>query len=214
MNKILLTILFITTLYSNEDSYIDKEFSKEIQQKSTYSIVILPLQNATMERSLSYYFRQRIALVLRAKGYNIIDFDKVDNALRELGVQSSEQIGLVNFKTLSKLTSADAILSGIVETGTKQNLAIYSSYSFTGSLKLEDKNAKALWYNLSQRVAKRRIAIDPFNILLNTALDSDESNKSIEAMYAVADKLLIDFPQGPIQMVSDNLFDQAIELGD
>lgn len=214
MNKLLLSILLVTTLYADESSFIDEAFAKEIQKKSTYSIVILPLQNATMDGDLSYHFRQRVGLRLRAKGYSIIDFDKVDNALRELGVQSSEQIALVNFKTLTKLTSADAIISGIVETGSKQNALIYSGYAFTGSLKLEDKNAKVLWYNLSQRVAKRRLAIDPINMLINTALDSDESNKSINATYAVADKLLENFPQGPIQIVSDNLLDQAIQIGD
>lgn len=213
MNKLLLNLILIHALFANEDLFLAKDFTDDLSQHSSYSIVILPFQNASIEPEVSYHFRKRVAQILRSKGYTIVSFDYVDKELMNLGVQSAEQISLVNFKTLAKLTSADAILSGIVETATTENAALYSGYAFTGSLKLQDSLGNVKWYHLSQRVAKRRLALDPVNMILNTALDND-SNKTKEAISAVADRLLAPFPNGPIQVIEDDLLNQAIELGE
>lgn len=214
MNKLYLGILLsISVLIASEQKelFLESNFQDEIAQFSSYSIAILPFENATMEPEISYHFRQRIAQLLRAKGYTVIDFETLNQKLINLGIQSADQLSLINISTLTRMSSANAIISGIVETAASQNAALYSGYAYTGSLKLQDSTGKVLWYHLSQRVAKRRLAIDPVNMLLNTMLESDD-NKSKEAISAVADILIEPFPQGPIQVVNDDLLSQAIEL--
>jgi hypothetical protein len=205
-------VLSVYAEISEDNSvFLSKKFQKILQEKKTYTIVVLPIQNATTIDKLPYFFRKRIASLLEAKGYEVIKFDVVDNFLLEQGVQTTDQIALVDYAKLAKATSADAILSGIIETSTLQNAVVYSGYAFVGSLKLEDRKKNLLWYSLSQRVAKRRIAIDPINILINVALDADDK-KPVEAIEAVADRLIESFPEGPATVVVDDLLDQAIEI--
>lgn len=201
------------SIYADEENtlFLNSELEQTLREQSTYTIAILPIQNATAIDDLPYFFRERLAVLLRSKGYMVIDFDVIDTFLIDQGVQTTDQIGLVNFFELAEATSADAILSGIIETATLQNAALFSGYAFTGSLKLEDRYQNMLWYSLSQRVAKRRIAIDPINILLNTAMDTDDQ-KPIEAIKAVADRLLRQMPDGPSIVVEDDLLEQAIEI--
>jgi len=215
---LLLTIMTIclglsSSILADEqnDLYLNSEFKRLLQDKSTYSIAILPIQNATAIDGLPYYFRARLAEQLHAKGYMVIDFKAIDDFLVDAGVQTTDQIGLVNYFELAQATSADAIMSGIIETGTLQNALVFSGYAFTGSLKLEDRYQTMLWYDLTQRVAKRRIAIDPINILFNTASDTNDQ-KPIDAIKAVADKLMAQMPQGPTMVIKDDLLDQAIEI--
>jgi hypothetical protein len=214
LHVILVLSFFICSLLQADEEnamFLSKEFEALLKTKSTYSIAILPIQNATAVENLPYYFRLRLAELLRAKGYMIIDFKVIDDFLINEGVQTTDQIGLIDYDRLAGATSADAIISGIIETGTLQNALLYSGYAFTGSLKLEDRRKEMFWYNLSARVAKRRIAIDPINMLFNTALDSDDQ-KPIEAIQAVADKLLETFPQGPVIVIEDDLLNLAVEI--
>lgn len=191
--------------------YTAPTFVKALDEASNYTIAILPVQNATAVEATPYFFRHRLKALLRARGYGVIAFDAVDAELIHQGVQSTDQLELIDFDTLARMTSADAILSGIVETAVTQNVAMYSGYAYTASLKLQDPRGEMLWYNLSERVAKRRIAVDPVNMVINTLLDAD-ANKSVEAILAVADRLLETLPRGPVQTVRDDLFQQATQL--
>lgn len=213
LSMMILFLSHLPSIHAEEGNslFINSEFKDSIKEKSTYSIAILPIQNATAIDGLPYHFRKRLAELLRAKGYMVIDFDAIDKFLIEEGVQTTDQIGLVNYYDLAQATSADAIMSGIIETSTLQNAVLFSGYAFTASLKLEDRFQNMLWYDLSARVAKRRIAIDPINILFNTASDSNDQ-KPIDAIKAVADRLIEKIPPGPTIVVKDDLLGQAIEI--
>lgn len=202
---------FASDVNSSNDVFTSEALKEQIASKSDYKIAILPIQNATAFANLPFHFRNRLKEQLIAKGYSVIEFKVVDDALIEQGVQTTDQIGLVDFDVLAKASSADAVLSGIVETSTVKNIAIYSGYAFSASLKLQDRQAKTLWYSLSKRVAKRRIAIDPINMVLNVVLDLSK-DKWISAIDAVGDVLMQDFPNGPIEVIEDDLLNQAITL--
>ncbi|MEA2017985.1 MAG: DUF799 family lipoprotein [Campylobacterota bacterium] len=209
--------VFTISLVANEEEnqpremYVDEVFAKNIGKSGMFKIAILPMQNMSMYPNIAYYFREHLNNLLAMKGYSVISTGSIDKALKEVGIQKADHIRLLNFDKLSELTSADAILSGIVETANVQDAALYSGYSFTASLKLQLRNGDVIWYNLSQRVAKRSIAIDPFNIVFNTLINQ-ESDKQIKAIKAVAQKLIKDFPQGPNEVVVDDLLGQALEL--
>ena len=191
--------------------YIDEVFAKNVGKSGMFKIAILPIQNMSMYPNIAYYFRQHLNDLLAMKGYSVTSTDILDKALKEVGVQKADHIRLLSFDKLADMTSADAIMSGIIETANVQNAALYSGYAFTASLKLQLRNGDVIWYNLSQRVAKRRIAIDPFNIVFNTLINQ-ETDKQIKAIKAVAQKLVKDFPHGPSEVVVDDLLGQALEL--
>lgn len=192
-------------------TYIDEVFKKNIKKSGMFKIAVLPIQNMSMYPNIAYYFRKHVNGLLAMKGYSVISHEILDKALKEVGIQKADHIRLLSFDKLSDMTSADAIMSGIIETANIQNAAIYSGYAFTASLKLQLRNGDVIWYNLSDRVAKRSLAIDPFNIIFNM-LGNSASDKHINAIKAVAQNLIKKLPQGPNEVVIDDLLGQAIEL--
>ncbi len=194
------------------DSQSDPQFLRDLQSASKYSIAILPMENLTVDGDIAYHFRTRLAQRLRAKGFSVIDRDIVDQKLRDLGVYNAGQLRLLSFHQLQKLTSADAFLSGVVEQAAKQHAGLYNSYVFTCSLKLQNREGKVLWVSLQERVAKRRFAIDPINMFLDVVL-VEAGGKKQEAVYALADMMLANMPDGPVITVSqgDSLLDSAIQ---
>ena len=221
-NKNILICFFILftfslSIYANEPKeemrkvYVDEVFKKNIKQSGMFKIAVLPIQNMSMYPNIAYYFRQHVNGLLAMKGYSVISHDILDKALQEVGIQKADHIRLLSFDKLSDMTSADAIMSGIIETANVQDAVVYSGYAFTASLKLQLRNGDVIWYNLSDRVAKRNLAIDPFNIIFNM-LGNRESDKHIKAIKAVAQNLIKKMPQGPSEVVIDDLLGQAIEL--
>lgn len=191
--------------------YVDKVFAKNVGKSGMFKIAVLPIQNMSMYPNIAYYFRKHLNDLLAMKGYSVISSNVLDKALKEVGVQKADHIRLLSFDKLADMTSADAIMSGIIETANVQDAAVYTGYAFTASLKLQLRNGDVVWYNLSQRVAKRHLAIDPFNIVINI-LANQESDKQIKAIKAVAQKLIKDLPQGPNEVVVDDMLGKAIEL--
>ncbi len=211
-----LLLLNISLVASQEQEeqrsvYVDEVFAKNIGKSGMFRIAVLPIQNMSMYPNIAYYFRKHLNDLIAMKGYSVTSMESLDRALQEVGVQKADHIRLLNFEKLADLTSADAIMSGIIETANVQDAAIYSGYAFTASLKLQLRDGTVIWYNLSQRVAKRHLAIDPFNIVINM-LSNQESDKQIKAIKAVAQRSMEDFPQGPNEVVVDDMLGQAIEL--
>ncbi len=211
-----LSILNLSLVASDEqveirDIYVDEVFAKNIKNAETFRIAVLPMQNMSIYPNIAYYFRKHLNELIVAKGYSVISTDILDYALMDVGVQKADHIRLLDFERLSDLTSADAIMSGIIETANIQDAGLYSGYAFTGSLKLQLRDGTTIWYNLSQRVAKRHLAIDPFNIIINILLNR-ESDKQIKAIKAVAQKLIEELPEGPNEVIIDDLLNQAFEL--
>ena len=206
---IFLGLIINSSLLSARDLFIDSNFKPK--NKESFIIAVLPIQNMSNYPNIAFYFREHINNFLIAKGYSTISMKIIDKSLQNLGIQKADHIKLLSFKELSKITSADAIMSGIIENGLIKNAGIYSGYSFTASLKLQLANGKMVWYNLSNRVAKRKFAFDPFNITFDFIMNK-LPDKHIEAIKAVAEKLLEKLPDGPNEIVIDNLLEEAIEI--
>ncbi len=190
---------------------VDPTFSTELKTRSEYKIAILPMENLTVEGDIAYHFRMRLTERLRAKGFTVVENKLVDEKLYQLGVTHAGQLRLLPFAELQDLTSADGFLSGVVEQGAVQHAGVYNSYVFTCSLKLQDRDGRVIWSALQNRVAKRRFAIDPINMFLDIALTEGGGDMQ-DAVYALADKMLEQMPDGPVQVISggDNLLEMAI----
>jgi hypothetical protein len=190
----------------------DPHFLQGLKTASEYKVAILPMENFTVEGDIAHHFRTRLAERLRAKGYTLIDAKLLDEALSTLGVGHAGQLKLLPFEELQKLTSADGFISGVVEQGAVQHAGVYNSYVFTCSLKLQDRQGTVLWSALQNRVAKRRLAIDPINMFLDIALTEGGGDMQ-EAVYALADRMLAQLPDGPVRVLSgqDSLLSLAVE---
>ncbi len=191
---------------------IDPVFITQLQNVSSYTVAILPMENLSIDPDVAYHFRQRITQILRTKGYTIINNEIINKKLHDLGVAHAGQLGLLPFEELRKITSADSFLSGVVEQSAIQHAGLYNAYVYMCSVKLQNRDGKVIWASLQNRVAKRRFAIDPINALLDIAL-TEGGGDSKEAVYALADQMLASLPMGPVQVVlGDPLLDMAVEI--
>jgi len=194
-------------------SQVAPDFLKQLQCVSGYTVAILPMENLSVEPDVAYYFRQRITQQLTAKGYTVVNNDNMDKRLHAIGVAHAGQLGLIPFAELRKTTSADAFLSGVVEQSATQHAGLYNGYVYMCSIKMQDREGRVIWSSLQNRVAKRRIAIDPINALLDIALTEGGGGDSRAAIYALADQMLSSLPKGPVKVVvGDPLIDMAIEI--
>lgn len=192
--------------------YLSENFKKLINQNAQISIAVFPMQNMSVDGEVAYHFRQRVIEQLRAKGFNIVAPSRIDNMLYDMGVTNADQIRLVDLKKLLTAVKADGYVFGLIEQAVKQNAVAYNSYVYTSSLKMHGGNGDLYWSALQERVAKRRFAIDPINAILDVFLVESGGDKK-DAVYALADRLLSRFPNGPVKVIiSDSLLDQAKEV--
>ncbi len=195
---------------TNAAHFTDPEFLRVLDQASTYTIAVLPMESMVVhDPVVSKILRDRVMERLRAKGYITVDTRLLDDALRRLGVQHAGQLNRLTIKQLADITSADAFMSGAVEEAGPEHQIVANSYVYTCSLKLQDRSGKVLWYALQERVAKLRIALDPFNAILDAIL-VEEGGNEYDAVRAVADRMLSSFPPGPLKVeIGDPLLEQA-----
>ncbi len=215
LNLVLLAILCTGPARAEEETFrnsVDPDFLRQLQLSSEYRVAVLPMENFTVEGDIDYHFRNRLSERLRAKGYSVVDSRLVDEKLFQLGISHAGQLGLLSFEQLQGLTSADAFLSGVVEQGTVQHAGVFNSYVYTCSVKLQDRNGRVIWSALQNRVAKRRVAIDPVNMFLDMAMVKGGGEME-KAVYALADRMLAQLPDGPVQVLAtgDSLLDMAVE---
>lgn len=169
--------------------------------KSTFSVAVFPMQNISLSPDVAWHFRQRVAQRLLDKGYVVIEGDWVDQALYKLGLTHAGQLSLVPLDKLGETVQADAFLFGLVEEATTQHAVAFNGYVYQSSLLLRHAaDGETLWHALEERVTKRRFAIDPVNAFLDVMLTRAGSD-SEKAAHALADRLLVSLPHGPVQVV-------------
>jgi hypothetical protein len=197
----------------NARSFTAAVFTERLAQSPVFTVAVLPMENmAVHDPAMSQVFRMRILSVLRSKGYAVVEPQRLDQALQQLGLSHAGQLNRLSFEQLGAITAADGFLSGAVEESGSEHQLVSNSYVFTASLKLQDRSGENLWYGLQERVAKARFAIDPLNMLLDALLIAEGGNAD-QAMQALADRLMKQFPPGPIQMVFDDpLLQRASEI--
>lgn len=190
----------------------EQEFLNTLKSTSQFTVAVLPMENMTVEGDVAYYLRLRLCEQLQVKGYSVVDNTLIDKKLYEHGVSHAGQLRLLSFDELTKFIPADGYLSGIVEQAAIQHGGIYNSFVYTGSLKLQDRTGKVWWSALQDRIAKRRFALDPVNMLVDVALTEGAVDTEL-AISALADRMLEKLPNGPSTvLVEESLLDMAVEV--
>lgn len=190
----------------------DIHFIETLKNSPSFTVAVLPMENMSVNGEAAYHFRMRLCEQLRAKGYNVVENHFIDEKLYNSGVQHAGQLGLLSFDKIKQIIPADGYLSGIVEQAATQHGGVINSYVYTCSLKLQDYEGQLLWSSLQERIAKRRFAIDPINMLVDVALTEGAADAD-EAVAALADRMLEKLPQGPTVVLQEaSLLDMAVEI--
>ena len=196
----------------NAEIYEHPDFKARLGAASEYMVVVLPMQNLSLDGAVAEVFRQRVQERLRNLGYTVIDDELLDQQLSELGVTHAGQLSYISIEKLNQMVGADAYMYGMVEQAAKQNAVVYNAYSYSCSLQLHDRTGEVIWSAQQERIAKRRFSLDPINALLDPMLVGTKG-QSEKAVQALADRLLSLFPQGPVKVqYQDPLLEQAVEI--
>lgn len=197
---------------SNAEIFEKQGFREYLQQQSEFRVVVMPMNNLSLDESVAQVFRQRVRQRLQSMGYSLVDEKQLDAGLAKLGVSHAGQLQLVTMNQLRQIVNADAFMYGVVEQSATQMSILYNAYSYSCSLALLDAYGEVLWSAVQERVAKRRFALDPINALLDPLLIK-KGGDATKAARVLADRMLEHLPIGPVQVqYQDPLLDQAKEI--
>jgi len=211
MSRLVSLIFLLNVLVFANEEFLDSDFNATVTKRSMFKVAILPFYNQTPYPNIAYYMRKECKEQLQFKGYDVISFKVVDRKLKEMGLQKAEHLKYLKFNRLAKELNADALMFGIVENANVKDAGVYNGYLFGGSLKLQLKGGKVVWYSLSKRVAKRRWAVDPVNLVFNFLSNRDE-DLSKDAIKAVAQRLLKSIPSTSKSVEIDDLLQKAVMI--
>jgi hypothetical protein len=108
-------------------------------------IAVLPVMNETADLDAPVVFRILAAAELADKGYALIDFGRIDQALAERGIQEGGQIEALTPQEIGELVGADGLLYvNIMSYGRQVGVHLKMEGSFT---LVSSKNGQKIWYS-------------------------------------------------------------------
>ena len=191
----------------------EPEFFQALGRASEFTIAVLPVQNHTVDPDAAHYLRMELAARAEAKGFTLMSLEVVDESLNRLGISHAGQLQLLPFDQLRSVLRADGVLSAVIEQAAVQHAGVFNSYVFTASVKLQNaRDGEVVWAVLTERVARRRFALDPLNAAVDVLLVRRGADTQA-AMAFLAEQVLITLPDGPRAVTfGDPLLDRAIEI--
>jgi hypothetical protein len=108
-------------------------------------IAVLPAMNETVDLDAPVVFRIMAAAELADKGYALIDFARMDQALAQRGIQEGGQIEALTPQEIGELVGADGLLYvKVMSYGRQVGVHIKMEGSFT---LVNSKNGQKIWYS-------------------------------------------------------------------
>ncbi|MBM4332097.1 MAG: hypothetical protein FJ117_12910 [Deltaproteobacteria bacterium] len=108
-------------------------------------IAVLPVMNETNDMDAPIVFRILSKAELADKGYALINFQRIDEALAQQGIQEAGQIEALTPQEIGALLGADALLyTRVMSYGRKVGVHIKMEGSFT---LVESRNGRKLWFS-------------------------------------------------------------------
>ena len=192
---------------------LEPKFVHALARASDFRIAVLPVQNHTVDPDAAHYLRTELAARSQAKGFTLMSLEMVDESLNRLGISHAGQLQLLPFDQLRSALRADGVLSAVIEQAAVQHAGVFNSYVFTASVKLQNaRDGEVVWAVLTERVAKRRFALDPLNAAVDVLLVRRGADTQA-AMAFLAEQVLNTLPDGPRAVTfGDPLLDRAIEI--
>ena len=109
------------------------------------SIAVLPVMNETSDLDAPLVFRILAQAELGDRGYTLINFDFIDEALRQKGIQEAGQIESLTPQEIGELLNADGLLYvKVMGYGRQVGVHLRMDGSFT---MVDSKTGRKLWYS-------------------------------------------------------------------
>lgn len=180
----------------------------EFDNRKPRVVAVLPMINMSFESDLQNVLQREVYNRLKSKGYQKIAEDTVEVLMKKLGIQTAEQLAGISYSRLGTELGCDAVVQGQVDQSATQHTGVYEAVVVSISLRLIDcQKGEVLWKGEQWRTAHRQWHLDPFNMLLS-AIVHEQANKDTRIAWLVQE-MLRSLPQGPVEIVDGNLFDQA-----
>jgi hypothetical protein len=108
-------------------------------------IAVLPVLNETSDQDAPIVFRTLAQAELADKGYALVGFNRIDEALGQRGIQEAGQIESLTCQEIGELTGADGLLYvKIMGYGRQVGVHIKMEGSFT---LVDSRTCRKLWYS-------------------------------------------------------------------
>ncbi|RJP46241.1 MAG: hypothetical protein C4548_03085 [Desulfobacteraceae bacterium] len=200
------------SLYAQEKQ--DEEFWEIHPAFDSYHpnvIAVLPMDNLTLEPEMETHLYNSVYEQLQAKGYRRISVDRVQQVMRDMGIQTAGQLQGISRERLCATLNTDAVFYGQVDQSASIHEGVYDAIVVSCSLRLIDcKTGAVLWRSEQWRTAHRQWQIDPFNALINLAAHASASRK--DRIAWLVQEMLKTIPAGKVHIELDNLLKQATEI--
>ncbi len=187
--------------------YVSPEFDK----LKPDTVAVLPMDNLSFEPETAAMLREEVYERLQQKGYRKIKTELVDQAMKELGIQTAGQLSGISPEKLGQKTKSDAIIAGQVDQSAAVHSGVYDAFTVVVSLRLiHCDTGKLLWKTEQWRSAHRQWQGDPINLLINF-IHHEKADRRKQTAWLVQE-MLKTLPDGKIHIDEDNLLEQAIEI--
>lgn len=215
LKKVIMTVLILCIfLYPQTQKNLDKEdwfVNPEFHKYTPKVIAVVPMVNMSLEPGVGDFLQNEVYKRLQAKGYQKIASETVDMVMKKNGIQIAEQLSGISYARLGQELNCDCVLQGQVNNDGTQHQVIYDAVVVSCSLQLVHcETGEVLWRCEQFRTAHRQWQGDPFNLFIN--LVSHEKTDRTERMAWLIQEMFRTLPQGPIQIVYDDLLSQATEI--
>lgn len=174
-------------------------------------IAVLPMDNLSLEPEMETHLYNSVYEQLQAKGYRRVSVGRVQEVMREMGIQTSGQLQGISLERLCATLNTDSVFLGQVDQSASIHEGVYDAIVVSCSLRLIDcKTGAVLWRSEQWRTAHRQWQIDPFNALINLAAHASSSRK--DRIAWLVQEMLKTLPAGKVNIELDNLLKQAEEI--
>jgi hypothetical protein len=121
------------------------DVSQDFKSRRPTRIAVLPAKNETADTDGPFVFRLLAAAELADKGYALVDFTRIDEALRGKGIEEAGQIESLTSQEIGESVGADGLLYVTVLTYGRQ---VGVHLKMEGSFILVDaKTGQKLWFS-------------------------------------------------------------------
>lgn len=193
-----------TNIESRESWWLADDFA----EYAPVRIAVLPMENLTLEPGVEDALYEEVYARLSAKGYIKIEVAEVTSVMDQLGIQTAGQIVGISPARLGEILHCDAVIKGRVDQSGAIHMGVYDALVVSISLQLVHcRSGKNLWSTEQWRTAHRQLHADPFNLLLSFAAHETASREQRVAW--LVQEMLKTLPNGPVQIVDDNLLNEA-----
>jgi hypothetical protein len=121
------------------------EVAQDFKSLRPTRIAVLPVKNETADMDAPIVFRILAQAELADKGYALVDFSQIDQALREKGIEEAGQIDSLTPQEIGELVGADGLLYTTVSSYGRQ-AAVHLKLDGNFTL-VDSKTGQKLWFS-------------------------------------------------------------------